>query len=144
MAGLSEDTNPRRVAIHRCRLAIGHRPCTDRRGRCRVVRIVGWPGLADRELRPELRYADRSVRRADVLVLRRSDGRGIEMHRARDCALAQDRAGGPMIAPKLDVTRLSKYFYGRGSEVRKVLEDITVSIADAGFVFIVEATGGGT
>ena len=30
-----------------------------------------------------------------------------------------------MIAPKLDVTRLSKYFYGRDGEIRKVLDDIT-------------------
>jgi NitT/TauT family transport system ATP-binding protein len=48
-----------------------------------------------------------------------------------------------MIAPKLDVTRLSKYFYGRGGEVRKVLEDITISIADGEFVCIVGASGCG-
>ena len=68
---------------------------------------------------------------------------GLEMDRARGRALAQGRAGGPMIAPKLDVTRLSKYFYGRGGEVRKVLEDITVSIADGEFVCIVGASGCG-
>ena len=48
-----------------------------------------------------------------------------------------------MIASKLDVARLSKYFYGRGGEVRKVLEDITVSIADGEFVCIVGASGCG-
>jgi NitT/TauT family transport system ATP-binding protein len=65
------------------------------------------------------------------------------MDRARGRALAQGRAGGPVIPPKLDVARLSKYFYGRGGEVRKVLEDITVSIAEGEFVCIVGASGCG-
>src|SRR5690242_805153 len=143
MADLSEDIGARRAAIHRGRLAIGHRPCADRRGRCRVVRLDGGPRLADRDGGPELRHADSAVWCADVLVLRRRHGRRAEMDRACGRALAQDRAGGPMTAPKLDVAQLSKYFYGRGGEVRKVLEDITVSIADGEFVCIVGASGCG-
>src|SRR5689334_3495124 len=143
MADLSEDIGARRAALHRCRSAIGHRPCTDRRGRGRVIRIDGGPGLADRHRRPELRYTDGAVWRANVLVLRRGHGRRVEMDRARGRALAQSCAGGPMTAPKLDVAQLSKYFYGRGGEVRKVLEDITVSIVDGEFVCIVGASGCG-
>src|SRR6476661_532683 len=114
MAGLSEDIGAGRAALYRHRLAVGYRPRPDRRGRRRAVRIVGGAGLADRHRRPEFRYADGAFRRADVLVLRRGHGRRIEMDRARHRALAQGRAGRPMTAPKLDVTGLSKYFYGRG------------------------------
>ena len=39
-----------------------------------------------------------------------------------------------MIAPKLDVTRLSKYFYGRGGEVRKVLEAPNKPITHSYFI----------
>ncbi len=39
-----------------------------------------------------------------------------------------------MTAPKLEVSGLSKYFFAREGELRKVLDDITVSIADGEFV----------
>ena len=44
---------------------------------------------------------------------------------------------------KLQVEGLSKYFYGRDGEVRKVLDAITVSIKDGEFVCIVGASGCG-
>jgi NitT/TauT family transport system ATP-binding protein len=47
------------------------------------------------------------------------------------------------VTAKLDVQNLSKYFYGRGGEVRKVLDAITVSIADGEFVCLVGASGCG-
>jgi NitT/TauT family transport system ATP-binding protein len=48
-----------------------------------------------------------------------------------------------MTDAKLDVTGLSKYFYARGDEIRKVLDNITVTIADGEFVCIVGASGCG-
>ena len=48
-----------------------------------------------------------------------------------------------MTDAKLDVTSLSKYFYARGDEIRKVLDNITVTIADGEFVCIVGASGCG-
>jgi NitT/TauT family transport system ATP-binding protein len=44
---------------------------------------------------------------------------------------------------KLEVSHLSKYFYGRDGEVRKVLDSISLSIADGEFVCIVGASGCG-
>ena len=44
---------------------------------------------------------------------------------------------------KLEVESLSKYFYGRAGDVRKVLDSITVSIADGEFVCLVGASGCG-
>jgi NitT/TauT family transport system ATP-binding protein len=44
---------------------------------------------------------------------------------------------------KLAVEGLSKYFYGRGGDIRQVLDSITVSIADGEFVCIVGASGCG-
>jgi len=48
-----------------------------------------------------------------------------------------------MSEAKLEVTGLSKYFYGRAGDIRKVLDDITVSIAAGEFVCIVGASGCG-
>jgi len=44
---------------------------------------------------------------------------------------------------KLEVSDLSKYFYGRDGEIRKVLDSISVSIEDGEFVCIVGASGCG-
>jgi NitT/TauT family transport system ATP-binding protein len=44
---------------------------------------------------------------------------------------------------KLEVEGLSKYFYGREGDIRKVLDAITVSIADGEFVCLVGASGCG-
>ena len=44
---------------------------------------------------------------------------------------------------KLQVEGLSKYFYGRAGDIRKVLDSITVSIADGEFVCLVGASGCG-
>jgi NitT/TauT family transport system ATP-binding protein len=44
---------------------------------------------------------------------------------------------------KLEVRGLSKYFYGRQGEIRKVLDAITVQVADGEFVCIVGASGCG-
>ncbi len=44
---------------------------------------------------------------------------------------------------KLEIEGLSKYFYGRDGEVRKVLDAITVSIKEGEFVCIVGASGCG-
>ena len=48
-----------------------------------------------------------------------------------------------MTLNKLEVVGLSKYFYGRGGEIRKVLDDITVSVKDGEFVCLVGASGCG-
>jgi NitT/TauT family transport system ATP-binding protein len=47
------------------------------------------------------------------------------------------------VTAKLEVDGLSKYFYGRGGEIRKVLDAITVSVKDGEFVCIVGASGCG-
>jgi NitT/TauT family transport system ATP-binding protein len=47
------------------------------------------------------------------------------------------------VTAKLEVENLSKYFYGRDGDVRKVLDSITVSIADGEFVCLVGASGCG-
>jgi NitT/TauT family transport system ATP-binding protein len=47
------------------------------------------------------------------------------------------------VTAKLGVQNLSKYFYGRGDGIRKVLDAITVSIADGEFVCLVGASGCG-
>ena len=44
---------------------------------------------------------------------------------------------------KLEVKDLSKYFYGRAGDIRKVLDSVTVSIADGEFVCLVGASGCG-
>jgi len=44
---------------------------------------------------------------------------------------------------RLEVSDLSKYFYGRDGEIRKVLDSISVSIEDGEFVCIVGASGCG-
>jgi NitT/TauT family transport system ATP-binding protein len=44
---------------------------------------------------------------------------------------------------KLHVDHLSKYFYGRGGEVRQVLDSITLDVAEGEFVCIVGASGCG-
>ena len=44
---------------------------------------------------------------------------------------------------KLEVEGLSKYFYGRGGEIRKALDAITVAVADGEFVCLVGASGCG-
>ena len=44
---------------------------------------------------------------------------------------------------KLDVAGLSKYFYARGHEIRKVLDNITVTVGEGEFVSIVGASGCG-
>ena len=54
-----------------------------------------------------------------------------------------ERAERSAVAPKLEVDGLSKYFYGRGGDIRKVLDAITVSIADGEFVCLVGASGCG-
>jgi NitT/TauT family transport system ATP-binding protein len=54
-----------------------------------------------------------------------------------------ERAERRAVAPKLEVDGLSKYFYGREGDIRKVLDAITVSIADGEFVCIVGASGCG-
>jgi NitT/TauT family transport system ATP-binding protein len=46
-------------------------------------------------------------------------------------------------ASKLEVAGLSKYFFGHEGEIRKVLDGISVSIADGEFVCIVGASGCG-
>jgi NitT/TauT family transport system ATP-binding protein len=48
-----------------------------------------------------------------------------------------------MTHAKLDVAGLSKYFYARGHEIRKVLDNITVTVGDGEFVSIVGASGCG-
>jgi NitT/TauT family transport system ATP-binding protein len=48
-----------------------------------------------------------------------------------------------MTPAKLDVKGLSKHFYDRGGELRKVIDRITISIADGEFVCIVGASGCG-
>jgi len=47
------------------------------------------------------------------------------------------------VTPKLEVEGLSKYFYGRGGEIRKALDAITVAVADGEFVCLVGASGCG-
>jgi len=47
------------------------------------------------------------------------------------------------VTAKLEVTGLSKYFYGRDGDVRKVLDSIDVSVADGEFVCLVGASGCG-
>jgi NitT/TauT family transport system ATP-binding protein len=47
------------------------------------------------------------------------------------------------VTDKLEVENLSKYFYGRAGDIRKVLDSITVSIADGEFVCLVGASGCG-
>jgi NitT/TauT family transport system ATP-binding protein len=47
------------------------------------------------------------------------------------------------VTAKLEVENLSKYFYSRDGEVRKVLDAITVSIAEGEFVCLVGASGCG-
>jgi len=47
------------------------------------------------------------------------------------------------VTAKLEVEKLSKYFYGRGGEIRQALDAISVSIADGEFVCIVGASGCG-
>ena len=47
------------------------------------------------------------------------------------------------MTPKLEVEGLSKYFYGRGGEIRKALDAITVAVADGEFVCLVGASGCG-
>jgi NitT/TauT family transport system ATP-binding protein len=47
------------------------------------------------------------------------------------------------VTDKLEVKDLSKYFYGRAGDIRKVLDSITVSIADGEFVCLVGASGCG-
>jgi len=47
------------------------------------------------------------------------------------------------VTDKLQVEGLSKYFYGRAGDIRKVLDSITVSIADGEFVCLVGASGCG-
>jgi NitT/TauT family transport system ATP-binding protein len=54
-----------------------------------------------------------------------------------------ERAERSAVAPKLEVDGLSKYFYGREGDIRKVLDAITVSIADGEFVCLVGASGCG-
>jgi NitT/TauT family transport system ATP-binding protein len=54
-----------------------------------------------------------------------------------------ERAERRAVAPKLEVDGLSKYFYGREGDIRKVLDAITVSIADGEFVCLVGASGCG-
>ncbi len=54
-----------------------------------------------------------------------------------------ERAERSAVAPKLEVDGLSKYFYGRDGDIRKVLDAITVSIADGEFVCLVGASGCG-
>ena len=44
---------------------------------------------------------------------------------------------------KLEVQGLSKYFYGRDGDIRKVLDAVTVSVADGEFVCLVGASGCG-
>ena len=44
---------------------------------------------------------------------------------------------------KLEIESLSKYFYGRDGDIRKVLDAITVSVTDGEFVCIVGASGCG-
>jgi NitT/TauT family transport system ATP-binding protein len=47
------------------------------------------------------------------------------------------------VSAKLEVEGLSKYFYGRGGDIRKVLDAVTVSIAEGEFVCLVGASGCG-
>jgi NitT/TauT family transport system ATP-binding protein len=47
------------------------------------------------------------------------------------------------VTAKLEVQNLSKYFYGRAGDVRKVLDGITVAVADGEFVCLVGASGCG-
>ena len=47
------------------------------------------------------------------------------------------------MAAKLEVENLSKYFYGRDGDIRKVLDAITVSVAGGEFVCLVGASGCG-
>jgi NitT/TauT family transport system ATP-binding protein len=47
------------------------------------------------------------------------------------------------VTDKLEVENLSKYFYGRAGDIRKVLDSITVSIADGELVCLVGASGCG-
>ena len=47
------------------------------------------------------------------------------------------------MSAKLEVEGLSKYFYGRDGDIRKVLDGVTVSIAEGEFVCLVGASGCG-
>jgi NitT/TauT family transport system ATP-binding protein len=47
------------------------------------------------------------------------------------------------VTAKLEVEGLSKYFYGREGDIRKVLDAITVAVADGEFVCLVGASGCG-
>ncbi len=47
------------------------------------------------------------------------------------------------LTAKLEVEGLSKYFWGRGGDIRQVLDSVSVSIADGEFVCIVGASGCG-